>query len=115
MRMQRSRNTGSSLPWYFSWMALTDSASMRAWAGSYTPHGRSQWAAAVTAGRNRRMGCDLLEIGSRSTLLPTAFPADGGFHQDGAVREALLPWQWVRVSGPSMVPTLRDGDRVVVR
>ena len=28
---------------------------------------------------------------------------------------ALLPWQWVRVSGPSMVPTLRDGDRVVVR
>jgi phage repressor protein C with HTH and peptisase S24 domain len=27
----------------------------------------------------------------------------------------LLPWQWVRVSGPSMVPTLRDGDRVIVR
>src|SRR5262245_4135232 len=34
-------------------MALTDSASMRAWAGSYTPHGRSQWAWTVT-GRNRR-------------------------------------------------------------
>ena len=28
---------------------------------------------------------------------------------------ALLPWQWVRVSGPSMVPTLRHGDLVVVR
>ena len=26
-----------------------------------------------------------------------------------------MPWQWVRVSGPSMVPTLRDGDAVVVR
>ena len=27
----------------------------------------------------------------------------------------MLPWQWVRVSGPSMVPTLCDGDRVIVR
>ena len=26
-----------------------------------------------------------------------------------------MPWQVVRVSGPSMVPTLRDGDRVLVR
>ena len=42
------RKTGSSLPWYFSWMALTDSASMRAWAGSYTPQGRSQCAVAST-------------------------------------------------------------------
>jgi phage repressor protein C with HTH and peptisase S24 domain len=32
-----------------------------------------------------------------------------------SVREAVLPWQLVRVSGPSMVPTLRDGDVVVVR
>lgn len=31
------------------------------------------------------------------------------------MRDVLLPWQLVRVSGPSMVPTLRDGDRVVVR
>ncbi len=30
-------------------------------------------------------------------------------------REALLPWQIVRVAGPSMVPTLRDGDTVLVR
>lgn len=28
---------------------------------------------------------------------------------------SLLPWQLVRVSGPSMVPTLRDGDTVLVR
>ena len=27
----------------------------------------------------------------------------------------LLPWQLVRVSGPSMVPTLYDGDIVLVR
>jgi phage repressor protein C with HTH and peptisase S24 domain len=31
------------------------------------------------------------------------------------VRGAVLPWQRVRVSGPSMVPTLRDGDVVLVR
>jgi signal peptidase I len=27
----------------------------------------------------------------------------------------LLPWQLVRVSGPSMVPTLKNGDRLLVR
>ncbi|HEY3714388.1 MAG TPA: S24 family peptidase [Jatrophihabitantaceae bacterium] len=27
----------------------------------------------------------------------------------------MLPWQIVRVAGPSMVPTLYDGDVVVVR
>jgi len=31
------------------------------------------------------------------------------------VRKAVLPWQIVRVSGPSMVPTLRAGDVVIVR
>jgi phage repressor protein C with HTH and peptisase S24 domain len=29
--------------------------------------------------------------------------------------DAFLPWQRVRVSGPSMTPTLRDGDVVLVR
>ena len=32
-----------------------------------------------------------------------------------AVSAVLLPWQRVRVSGPSMVPALYDGDVVVVR
>jgi phage repressor protein C with HTH and peptisase S24 domain len=27
----------------------------------------------------------------------------------------LIPWQWIRVSGPSMVPTLKHGDVVIVR
>lgn len=31
------------------------------------------------------------------------------------MRDALFPWQTVVVSGPSMVPTLRPGDLVVVR
>jgi hypothetical protein len=35
--------------------------------------------------------------------------------QDLAVRTAVLPWQIVRVHGPSMTPTLRTGDRVLVR
>src|SRR3712207_153561 len=57
MRMARVRKAGSSLAWYFSWIALTLSASMRAWAGSYTPQGRSQCAVASTAEnmRDRRM------------------------------------------------------------
>ena len=29
--------------------------------------------------------------------------------------EALLPWQIVRVQGPSMAPALRTGDRLIVR
>jgi phage repressor protein C with HTH and peptisase S24 domain len=31
------------------------------------------------------------------------------------VQREVLPWQLVRVSGPSMVPSLRGGDAVIVR
>src|SRR5437762_2564736 len=54
MTTARSRKTGSSDPWYLSWHALTDSASMRACAGSYTPQGRSQCAATVRRGARMR-------------------------------------------------------------
>src|SRR5918997_1950781 len=51
MRMARWRNTSSSLWWYFSTILAIDSASIRAWAGSYTPQGRSQWAWTTRVGR----------------------------------------------------------------
>jgi phage repressor protein C with HTH and peptisase S24 domain len=43
-------------------------------------------------------------MATRPTLLP-------------AIRDdvPVLPWQTVRVAGPSMVPTLYDGDVVIVR
>jgi hypothetical protein len=47
-----------------------------------------------------------------ATLLPAQVPRAGSIV---TVRRSLLPWQFVRVSGPSMVPTLRDGDVVIVR
>src|ERR1700722_7379669 len=48
------RKSGSVFCWYFSQMALTDSASILAWAGLYTPHGRSQCASAVAFGARAR-------------------------------------------------------------
>src|SRR3954462_4983129 len=53
MMSARVRKTSSSLAWYFSQIALTDSASMRACAGSYTPHGRSQCARTTVEGAGR--------------------------------------------------------------
>jgi glyoxylase-like metal-dependent hydrolase (beta-lactamase superfamily II) len=44
MKMARVLKTGSSEALCLAIRALTDSASIRAWAGSYTPQGRSQWA-----------------------------------------------------------------------
>src|SRR5205807_9060385 len=61
MAMQRVLNSSVvsegffwfSASWYFSWILATDSASIRACAGSYTPHGRSQCACTTREGRNR--------------------------------------------------------------
>jgi Peptidase S24-like len=50
--------------------------------------------------------------GTEADVAPTLLRPSGSIDP---VREALLPWQRVRVSGPSMVPTLRDGDTVLVR
>lgn len=72
MPMARVWNCASSLAAIFSWTALTDSASMRAWAGSYTPQGRSQWALTFTLGANRRESMQrsfLVIVFSGGTLL----------------------------------------------
>src|SRR5437868_9109770 len=99
--MARSLNTGSSLSWYFSAMAFTDSASIRAWAGSYTPHGRSQWACTSRGGRTWSM----MEIRRESTM-PRTYP----------VARAMTHWpvRRVAVHGDSMRPVLEPGDRLLV-
>src|SRR3954466_464463 len=95
-------------------MAFTDSASMRAWAGSYTPQGRSQCAVASTAEnmRVKRMemppGCR--EFGSSATLL-AVIGSDSG----SGVTPLASTWVFARVAGPSMSPTLKHGDRLLVR
>src|SRR4051794_20536522 len=99
-------------------MALTDSASMRAWAGSYTPQGRSQCAVASTAEnmRAKRMdpsGCR--DFGSSGTLL--AVIVEDMPERPGAETVPSLATAWVlaRITGPSMSPTVRHGDRLLVR
>src|SRR5690349_3969889 len=129
MVMARVRKSASSLAWYFSWTALTDSASMRAWAGSYTPQGRSQCALTFTLGANRRVNMAVLPRDrlSGATLLPGV----GLFFAAQVARDkSLMPpwgenrtgrrrmreqgarpsWQLVEVTGPSMAPTLLHGD-----
>src|SRR5215470_4025537 len=82
--MQRVRNSGSVLSAYFWQIALTDSASIRACAGSYTPQGRSQWAYAVAFGSRRRARSliDLLlsmsDHGCRCPTLPGRAPGSPG-------------------------------------
>src|SRR4051812_37970976 len=59
MTVARAWKCGSSLAAILSCTAFTDSASMRAWAGSYTPQGRSQCALTFTLGANRRESIEL--------------------------------------------------------
>src|SRR3954454_14221841 len=97
----RVRNTGSSFCWYFSQIALTDSASMRACAGSYTPHGRSQWANATVAGRVQRTESERISLTScgvvgRHGRIRNRHYYRADFPLEGAM-EHLLPWQRVHV------------------
>src|SRR5436309_6768693 len=114
MRTQRSRKVGSSLPWYFSWMAFTDSASMRACAGSYTPHGRSQCAWTTREGRSRSER--ILE----NMAPPSEVASTETYHRPRKAMFALVatvalaivrlrPFR-VEVRGDSMRPTLEAGD-----
>ncbi|MBN1093698.1 nickel-type superoxide dismutase maturation protease [Blastococcus sp. TML/M2B] len=51
-------------------------------------------------------------MGSSATLLPVRTDDSG---DDLGVRALDAVWTRVRVSGPSMSPTLRDGDQVLAR
>src|ERR1035441_5626716 len=62
MAMARALKSWSSEPLCFSWQAFTDWASMRAWAGSYTPQGRSKWASTVDGGTTPYSGVKLRSI-----------------------------------------------------
>src|SRR4051812_28840896 len=106
MTSARVRKSGSSLSATLAIRALIDSASMRAWAGSYTPQGRSQWAETSTVGANSRANIlgPLWEFMGASTTAAT-----------------LLRVRWSRrwglavVTGDSMRPTLLPGDRLLVQ
>src|SRR6476659_6134245 len=68
MKIARARNSGSVFCAYFSAMALTDSASIRACAGAWTPRGRSQWAWPIVLGSSRRVS-SLIDFLSPHVLL----------------------------------------------
>src|ERR1044072_3397505 len=144
MTVARAWKCGSSLAAIFCCTGFTDSASMRAWAGSYTPQGRSQCALTLTLGANRRESMEqsfLVIVFSQGTLLRGRRVFAGapmGLGQKSGVRlglvedptgevpvmmersqetgrgRAVLPFGVAEVPGPSMVPTLRHGDRLVV-
>ncbi|HEX2064345.1 MAG TPA: S26 family signal peptidase, partial [Acidimicrobiales bacterium] len=92
---------------------------MRAWAGSYTPQGRSQWALATMGGRSLsassrtrvRMVMTMLLRCKRVLGLPTLVTAVGCVIV-AAAASALL--RRVEVQGDSMRPTLLAGDRLLV-
>src|SRR5256886_16045401 len=97
-------------------MALMDSASMRAWAGSYTPHGRSQCACTVRAGRSRTDNLDMTtpfadDSGARATL-PRARRWRIGIGTLGVGAAVWARWRpfRVEVEGTSMAPDVAPGE-----
>src|SRR5919201_6062293 len=121
MAMQRVLNSSSvsegffwfSASWYFSWIFATDSASIRAWAGSYTPHGRSQWAWTTRRGLSNASS-------TLSITPPFRNPSPETYHRHRKATfaaAAALAWTILRlrpfrveVRGTSMSPTLQPGD-----
>ncbi len=61
-----------------------------------------------------RLGRRAADRGSEAVPDPT-LGAVGSLPAPGADETSLVPLQLVTVSGPSMVPTLRPGDRLLVR
>ncbi|MGZ6807667.1 MAG: S24/S26 family peptidase [Mycobacteriaceae bacterium] len=91
---------------------------MRAWAGSYTPHGRSQCAVASSDGRTRRdkkpmCPPKVVITPTRVTLLERLTCSRREAYPVAAWRNCLP--RRVLVRGPSMSPTLSDGDIVLAR
>src|SRR4029453_14107942 len=140
--MARSRNTSSSLAWYFSTILAIDSASIRAWAGSDTPQGRSQWAWTTRVGRiqaaKRSAIMRIVPFRSMSPPDGTTTPASTAHRRRGMIRAMrrttmlgagalslgalAAPPRAVRrarlepmlVKGGSMRPTLDPGHRIAV-
>src|SRR5512141_1474301 len=119
----RARNSASSEPWNFSWHAFTDSASIRACAGSYTPHGRSQCACTLRRGARMRWNMDQSPPSQDPT--PDASYRRGPRRVAGTVAAAgavaAAAWTFLRtrpsrvaIEGPSMAPTLLPGDWALV-
>src|SRR6476469_633087 len=94
MMIARVRKSTSWLAWYFSCTALTDSASIRAWAGSYTPHGRSQWADTVTFDAKKRESMWFV-------LLVIVFLEEGDYSQETIFlrRPQTRVRHWLRTIG----------------
>src|SRR3954451_20247928 len=111
MRIARVRKSGSLLSATLAMIALTDSASMRAWAGSYTPQGRSQWAETSTVGANSRANILGPLWGIRSVVHPGMYPVAARLLRVKGSRR----WGLAVVTGDSMRPGLRPGDRLLVR
>src|ERR1019366_7609170 len=114
----RVLNTKSSVLLYFSMMPLIASASIRAWAGSYTPHGRSQWASATAAGEMRsRSDRNRETVRIRKALFYSRGMKPNllvGLTALTAIAVAQLRTLRLVVNRNSMLPGLFPGDRVLV-
>src|SRR5438128_3443437 len=114
MATARARKISSSLSWYFCWHAFTDSASIRACAGSYTPHGRSQCAWTLRRGlsKDSSMGMPPSDEPSGWETYHRGGKRVAGVAVGVGVLVAALRWRPFRVEidGASMLPTLFPGD-----